>query len=123
MTTRLSYAAATAALALLLPGCSSSASSSFNSASAIATKIGCTGWTADSPPQMYVKEGGQCTIGSATVYVNLFADDAARNNWLKAAKAMGAAGSFAQGERWVIQSDDAATVAAASKAAGGSVAE
>ena len=105
--------AAVAAVAVLaLAGCSSSTpAGSAPSAPAgdapltlaqVATKAGC----ADTPTpstEVGTKEGAKCTKGGHDLYLYTFADDSARDNWMKVAKNAGALGSFEQGTSWVIQ--------------------
>ena len=103
--------AAVAAVAVLaLAGCSSSTPAGSTSAKAagpltmteVAAKAGCT----DSKPgnvQVGTKEAATCTKGGHDLYLYTFADDTARDNWLKIAKAAGALGSFEQGTSWIVQ--------------------
>jgi hypothetical protein len=68
---------------------------------------------------MYAQENGECTIDGQTIYVMTFADTNARDQWMKVAKTMGAGGSFADGDLWVLQGDDRDAVAKGAQAAGG----
>jgi hypothetical protein len=68
----------------------------------VVAKAGCS----DAKPtagQVGTKEAAICTKGGHDIYLYTFADDTARDNWLKIAKAAGALGSFAQGTSWVAQ--------------------
>jgi hypothetical protein len=49
------------------------------------------------------KDAATCTVNGHDLYLYTFADDAARDNWLKVGKAAGALGSFQEGTSWVIQ--------------------
>lgn len=109
-------------IVLALTACGSGATTSGTTSQApqtaadLATKIGCTGYT-QSSEEMYVKEGGDCTLNGQTVYVNTYADDTARDQYLEVAKSTG--GTYAQGPKWVIHGDDATTIEQAAKTAGG----
>jgi len=99
----------TAVAVLALAGCSSSKGTTSAPAGAapltlaqVATKAGC----ADTPTpstEVGTKEGAKCTKDGHDLYLYTFADDSARDNWLKVGKAAGALGSFQQGTSWVIQ--------------------
>lgn len=67
----------------------------------VAEKAGCSEMTLSA--EVGTKEGATCKVGGHDLYLYTFADDSARNAWLKAGKAAGALGSFQQGESWVIQ--------------------
>lgn len=56
-----------------------------------------------------------------TVYLYTFADDSARDNWLKIARGAGAIGTFGVGPAWVIQGLQDAPARKAITAAGGTV--
>lgn len=118
MNGKLSTALAAAAV-LALAGCSSSTTSAASSTptpspttsaqagyltmTQVAREAGCTdSYTPSS--EVGTKDGGTCTVNGHEVYFYTFADDSARDNWLKAAKAASALGSFQQGSSWVIQS-------------------
>lgn len=86
-------------LAAALAGCSSPAPLTL---AQVATKAGC----ADTPTPgtgVGTKEAAKCTKDGHDLYLYTFADDSARDNWLKVAKNAGALGSFQQGTSWVIQ--------------------
>lgn len=104
---RLIVLAAVAVLALA--GCSSSKGASSAPAGAapltiaqVATKVGCTDVKAGDV-QVGTKEAATCTKAGHDLYLYTFADDSARDNWLKVANAAGALGSFEQGTSWVAQ--------------------
>jgi hypothetical protein len=86
-------------------------------AQSIADKTGCTGYSTDTSFELYVQEGGECTVGDQTISVVVFADNTARDNYVMIAKSFG--GQYGQGDRWVIHGDDRATVSTAVSAAGG----
>jgi hypothetical protein len=96
---------------LALAGCSSAATTKGpNAAPAaptvmtlaqVATKAGCV--TTTPTAEVGTKEGVTCNVGGHDLYVYTFADDSARDNWLKIGKAAGALGTFQSGESWVIQ--------------------
>jgi len=58
---------------------------------------------------------------STAVYLYTFADDSARDNWLKIARGAGAIGTFGVGPAWVIQGLQDAPARKAITAAGGTV--
>lgn len=108
-------AALVAFVALALAGCSSSTPAAKGTAARTATvmdepltmkevaaKAGCSDLK-EGNVQIYTKEAAICTKGGHDLYLYTFADDAARDNWLKVGKAAGAPGSFQQGTSWVIQ--------------------
>ena len=68
----------------------------------VATKAGCVDMKAGDL-QAGTKEAATCTKDGHTLYLYTFADDAARDGWMKIAKGAGALGSFAQGTSWVAQ--------------------
>lgn len=86
-------------LAAALAGCSSPAPLTL---AQVATKAGCEG-TPTPGSEVGTKEAAKCTVGGHDVYLYTFADDSARDNWLKIGKSAGAIGSFQQGTSWVIQ--------------------
>jgi hypothetical protein len=103
-----------------LTGCAGgSAAKDYGSATDLAKAASCTGYQKDSEAQMFAQESGTCQIDGKDVYVATFADGAARDNWMKTAKAAGASGFFGEGAKWVLQSDDKGAVEKGSKAAGG----
>jgi len=86
-------------VAAALAGCSSPAPLTL---AQVATKAGC----ADTPTpskEVGTKDAAKCTKGGHDLYLYTFADDSARDNWLKLAKNAGALGSFEQGTSWVVQ--------------------
>jgi hypothetical protein len=82
-----------------LAGCSSPAPLTL---AQVATKAGCEG-AATPGAQVGTTGAAKCTKGGHDLYLYTFADDSARDNWLKVAKNAGALGSFQQGTSWVIQ--------------------
>jgi hypothetical protein len=68
----------------------------------VAAKAGCSDVKAGEL-QIYTKEAATCTKGGHDLYIYTFADDGARDNWMKVAKAAGGPGSFAQGTSWIVQ--------------------
>jgi ABC-type Fe3+-hydroxamate transport system substrate-binding protein len=104
--------ALTAVATLALAGCSSSTPAGSASASAasdkpltmteVEAKVGCTD-VKSGDVQVGTKEAAICTVDGHDVYLYTFGDDAARDGWLKVAKAAGALGTFAQGTSWVAQ--------------------
>ena len=94
--------AATLILAASLAGCSSSAAPAPLTLAQVAAKAGCEGATTPGT-QTGTKEAAKCTKGGHDLYLYTFADDSARDNWMKLAKNAGALGSFEQGTSWVIQ--------------------
>ena len=108
MNTRLSAAVGAAAI-LTLAGCSSSTSPGSTTANApapltiaqVAAKAGCATTTPSS--EVGTKDGAMCTVNGHDLYLYTFADNTARDNWLKVGKAAGALGSFHEGTSWVIQ--------------------
>jgi hypothetical protein len=79
-------------------------------------KIHCTGFD-DSSTELYVKEGGDCTLGSATLSVDTFVDNKARDSYLKIAQEFG--GSYCEGDQWEIHGEDRPAVSNACTLAGG----
>lgn len=106
------------AAAIGLTGCGSSTSSTYDTANALAAKVGCTGFKGGST-QMFVKDGGECTLDGQKIYLYVFGDNDSRDKWVTAAKAMGAPGTVGQGERWIIHSLDASAAKKATGTAGG----
>jgi len=99
-----------------LAACSSGATGggqSFATASQLAAKIGCTGYSKDAQDPM-AKESGSCSLNGQTVQVYVFASDSARDAMVKAFP-----GSWAKGPSWALTSPDAGTVKAANAKAGG----
>jgi len=86
-------------LAAALAGCSSPAPLTL---AQVATKAGCTD-TPTPSTEVGTKEAAKCTKDGHDLYLYTFADDSARDNWLKIGKAAGALGSFQEGTSWVIQ--------------------
>jgi len=101
---------ALAAVAVLaLAGCSTAKGTTAAPADAapltlaqVATKVGCADMKAGDV-QVGTKEAATCTKAGHTLYLYTFADDSARDGWMKVAKAAGALGSFEQGTSWVAQ--------------------
>jgi len=88
-------------LAAALAGCSSSAPLTL---AQVATKAGCVYPNTPTPgTEVGTKEAAKCTKDGHDLYLYTFADDSARDNWLKLAKNAGALGSFEQGTSWVVQ--------------------
>lgn len=108
------------AAAIGLTGCGSSTSSTYDTANALAAKVGCTGFKGGST-QMFVKDGGECTLDGQKIYLYVFGDNDSRDKWVTAAKAMGAPGTVGQGERWIIHSLDASAAKKSTDAAGGAL--
>lgn len=106
--------------ALSLAGCGGGGGQDYGSAAEVAKAAGCGGYE-KSETQMFTQETGSCQIDGKDVYVMTFADEAARDNWMKTAKSAGASGFFGEGAKWVLQSDDKAVVEKGAKAAGGEV--
>lgn len=67
----------------------------------VADHAGCAQMTPTT--EVGTKEAATCTVGGHDLYLYTFADDSARDAWLKVGKAAGALGSFEQGESFVIQ--------------------
>lgn len=75
---------------------------------AVAAEAGCTGLTPDTPPlELYVQEGGTCTLGSDSLHIVTFAGDQQRDSYLAVARSFG--GSFVVGGRYIIAVDSATT--------------
>lgn len=109
-------------LVVLLAACSSApAAPSIASASELASKAGCSSSFVADSSQPGIKDGGKCTVEGVDVYLYTFADDTARDNWLKIAKGAGAIGTFGVGPAWVIQGMQDAPARKAITAAGGTV--
>ena len=68
----------------------------------VATKAGCDGATTPGS-STGVKEAANCTKAGHKLYLYTFADDKARDSWLKLAQGAGALGSFESGTSYVIQ--------------------
>jgi len=109
MNTKLSAALVIAAV-LAVAGCSSTSTPTSNVTTFpptiptlrdVVIQAGCTEYTPAT--EVGTKDGGTCKVGGHDLYIYTFGDDSARDNWLKAAKAAGALGSFQQGTSWVIQ--------------------
>jgi hypothetical protein len=87
-------------------------------AASIAAKAGCTGWTPDTGQlELYVKESGTCTVNGQPLNVDTYNNTTGRDGYLKIGVSFG--GSYGQGPLWVTHGDDAAAVATAVAAAGG----
>jgi len=98
------YRLPTIAAVLALAACSSTpAAPAIASASDLASKAGCSSSYVAGSSQPGIKDGGKCTVDGETVYLYTFADDSARDNWLKIARGAGAIGTFGVGPAWVIQ--------------------
>ena len=69
----------------------------------VAAQVGCSDMKAGDV-QIYTKEAATCTKGGQDVYLYTFADDGARDNWMKTARAAGGPGTFQQGTSWIAQS-------------------
>ena len=67
--------------------------------SALAQKIGCTGFATTSPT-LYASDEGNCDLGGATLDVVTFADNGTRDKWVQAAKSFG--GSYVVGDRFAV---------------------
>ena len=111
MHTKLSAALVIAAV-MAVAGCSSTSTPTSDTTThpptgstiqQLASQAGC----ADAPTpssEVGTKDGAKCTNAAGhDLYLYTFADDSARDNWLKVGKAAGALGSFQQGTSWVIQ--------------------
>lgn len=127
MLTRAITITLSAILMLAISACSSGGSSPKDgsrdggkpvTATGLASKIGCSGYS-NSSNEMYVKEGGDCTLNGQTISIDTFNDNTARDNYVKVAKSFG--GVYGQGDRWVVHGDDAGVVGDAVKALGGSM--
>jgi hypothetical protein len=95
---------------LALVGCSSSSQLASDTTTypptvwtlqVVAQHAGCVTMTPTT--EIGTKDAATCTKGGHDLYLYTFADDTARDNWLKIAKAAGALGSFEQGTSWIIQ--------------------
>lgn len=91
--------AAAAVLAVALVGCSSPTPLTL---AQVATKAGCEGATTPGS-SAGTKDAAKCTKAGRVVYLYTFADDKARDAWLKVAQGAGALGSFETGTSYVIQ--------------------
>jgi predicted small secreted protein len=119
MIARIAFAALTAVV-FTLAACSGSGGGGkdYSSAADLAKAAGCTGYQKQDPA-LYEQEEGACQINGTDIYVVTFADTAARDNWMKVAKAAGASGFMSEGDKWVLYGDDKASVEKGAKAAGG----
>ena len=117
------YRLPTIAAVLALAACSSAAPAApaIASASDLTSKAGCSSSYVAGSTQPGIKDGGKCTVDGVDVYLYTFADDAARDNWLKIASGAGAIGTFGIGPSWVIQGMQDAPARKAIAAAGGTV--
>ena len=98
--------------ALALSGCSTSQAPGSDTTTypptvwtlqVVAQHAGCVTMTPTT--EIGTKDAATCTVNGHDLYLYLytFADDSARDNWLKIGKAAGALGSFQEGTSWVIQ--------------------
>lgn len=106
--------------ALTFAGCAAGAKD-YSSAADLAKAASCSGYQKDSEPEMFVQEQGNCQIDGKDVVVYVFADNTARDNWVKVAKAAGASGYIGEGSKWVLTSDDKTAADKGSKQAGGNL--
>ena len=129
--------AAFAAAALALAGCSSSSSSDagadpglstpaagrpyYDTVEELAGDVGCTKMAEPDSQELYVKEHTTCTPDGSTAELALyvFADDAARDDYLEAATHFG--GAYGKGPGWVVSGDTVAAVRTAVQPLGGTV--
>ena len=117
-------AAASAAVALTLAGCSSGSSTdtgsqtsspvAITSAQQLADAVGCTGYKPSSPTGF--KEGGDCTIGSVDFHLYVFASNSDRNALVNGILKTSSDVKYAIGDKYTIASlDEATTKVAAGK--------
>lgn len=103
-------------LAVTACGGSSKSSAPALSVNQLADKVHCTGYS-DSSDEEYVKEGGDCTLGSETLSLDTFANNTSRDSYVKVAQPQG--GSYCEGDQWVIHGDDGPAVTNACNLAAG----
>lgn len=90
--------------AVVLTGCGGSGGPDVSSGQDVADAVGCTGFENDSE-EMFVSEGGTCTLDGEEIQVYYFADNAARDNYVDVAKQFGA--NMLMGDHWVVSAESA----------------
>ena len=86
----------------------------FATASALAERIGCTAFEADTSDQELVQDAGSCLLDGTSIDVHVFSANDLRDQWLDVATEAGGPATFVTGDRWTVR---AMTLAAAEKAA------
>jgi hypothetical protein len=102
-------------------GCSSgrhSGSAAPLSPSDLATRIGCTDYTATVPPTLFAREEGGCTLGDDDLDIVTFSSQATENNWLSAANSFGS-GIIVKGNLWAVITGSQANADAVKAKTGG----
>lgn len=90
------------AATMVLVGCSggdSGGGEDVGSGQDVADMIGCTGFEGDSE-EMYVTEGGSCSLDGEEIYAYYFSDNDRRDSWVEVASQFG--GPYLVGDGWVV---------------------
>lgn len=85
--------------AFAFAGCSSGPGSDIGSGQELADAVGCSDYTGDSE-EMFVSEGGSCTLDGEDIAVYYFADNDARDGYVEIGSDFG--GNYLVGDHWVV---------------------
>jgi hypothetical protein len=107
------------AAGLTLAACGGSQPSAPPSPSALASRIGCTGYSSISPT-LYAREEGSCTLNGDDLDIATFSTTSNEDNWVKAASEFG--GVIVKGNLWAVGTGSQATANAVKGKLGGVIA-
>jgi hypothetical protein len=105
---------------IALAACGGSAPSKPPSPSALASRIGCTGYSSMSPT-LFAREEGSCTLNGDDLDIVTFSTTANEDNWTKAASSFGG-GVIVKGSLWAVGTGSQASAEAVKTKLGGTIA-
>lgn len=109
----------TAAIGLALTACGGGTPSKPPSPSALASRLGCGGFSSMSPT-LFAREEGTCTLNGDDLDVVTFSTSANEDNWIKAAGQFG--GIIVKGPLWAVAADSQASADSVKAKLGGTIA-
>ena len=93
----------------------------FATARALADRIGCTAYEADTSDQEFVTDAGSCLLQGTDIDVHVFSANDQRDQWLDVATEAGGPSTFVTGDRWTVRAMSLAAAEMAAEAANGDV--
>lgn len=117
------------AAVLILAGCGGGAKATTKVAAvnghpdptAIAEKVGCTGYQPDTQTTMFAASTGACDYQGGSVQIDTFASATAESRYQQIADKVGRQGNLIYGTRWAVQADNADMAAAIQAKIGGTI--
>lgn len=106
------------AVSVTVSACGGSAASKPPSPSALASRIGCTGYSSISPT-LFAREEGNCSLNDSSVDIVTFSTGSNEDNWIKAASSFG--GIIVKGTLWAVGAENQASADQVKSRLGGSI--